>query len=456
MSIQPTERVTLSTQRSTAVTAMIAAVCAAMLAASAVSADAATRGLPPDRCPDELQPADYADRDLVSAAHVDAVDCLTHLGIAEGVPDGDTMVFEPAAEVRRDQMASFLIRAHAYQAGVEPSDLQGGDTPFDDVSSDSVHQPSIAGLHQLGISQGTSMSQYAPGRAVTREAMASFLGRTLDAMIQRTTVADRDAGALAHSTFTFPSESGRCVQVTAGDAWETVCEPATDEALQLRPVTISDDFTVLAGLVTPEVSRVVVETTDGSQVEVELVDAGSDLAAFSSPILAADVDAVVAYDGDAQVGRTSPDDPTSPPFPADTSTDEGDGVGDPVVVTDIDTGHHQTYDRIVLETDGGGQAGWRVGYVDEAVAQGSGQPIALAGDAVLQIDLTNTLLPTETDLDVDAPGTRLDGVHTIREILYGTTFEGTTRIVVGLDAETPFRVFALEDPARVVVDVVHP
>lgn len=496
-----------------------AAACAVLLALPAVGADAAPRGLPEGRCATDPPDAGYDDRDEISAAHVDAVDCLTQLGIAEGSEEGGASVFEPAAEVRRDQMAtfivrtlveagvelpseqtdgfgdvegsvhadaigrlaaagivrgvtgdryepaasvrrdqmaSFLVRAQAYQAGVEPSDLQGGDTPFQDVAADSVHQPSIQGIYQLGVAAGTSSSRYAPSRPVTREAMASFLARTLDAMLQRTTVVDRDTGALAHTTFTFASETDRCFQVTAGTAWTTQCSPATDETLQLRSVTVSDDFTVLAGLVTPAVTRVVVDTTDADRIEVELVDTESDLRAFSSPILADDVEVVVAYDGDQEVARTSPDDATSPPFPADTSRDEAAPEGDPVVVTDIATGHHQTYDRTVFEVAGGGHAGWSTEYVDEAVAIGSAQPIEVDGNAILEINLTNTRYPSATELDTYEPGTRFDGVHAIEEIYYGTTFEGSTQVVIGTAAETPFRVFKLEDPNRVVVDVVHP
>jgi hypothetical protein len=40
--------------------------------------------------------------------------------------------------------------------------------------------------------------------------------------------------------------------------------------------------------------------------------------------------------------------------------------------------------------------------------------------------------------------------------VWDTTFEGTSVAFVGTTEETPFRVYLLEDPTRVVLDVVHP
>jgi hypothetical protein len=113
------------------------------------------------------------------------------------------------------------------------------------------------------------------------------------------------------------------------------------------------------------------------------------------------------------LGPASPDDPTSPPFPVDTSLDEGDARGDPVVLTDVDLGRHGTYDRVVVEVADGGHAGWEAEYVDQATAQGSGQTIAIAGDAILRLTLTNMNYPTGSTLEQIEPGTRYDGVGDI-------------------------------------------
>jgi hypothetical protein len=428
-------------------TTVVAAAAVVLLLLGLPTIGAAPAEALPQGCAEELPAADYTDRDEISAAHLDAVDCVTQLGIAQGLGSDvgevylphaevrrDQMAtfivgllteagvalpvaedppfedvssddvhaesiaklaaagivsgvgddrYEPAAQVRRDQMASFLIPSLAYQAAVEVGDLQGGDLPFSDVAEGNVHRASIAGAFNVGITSGTSTDTYSPASSVSREAMASFVVRTLEAMNERVTVADRDGGALPHTVYTLPRESGRCFQVTAGTAWQSVCEPASDERLQLRPVRIDGDFTVVAGLVTAEVSRVAIEYDDGASIDVDLTPTGSDgLQAWASPILAAD----------------------------------------------IDVASHGTYDRAVFE---------------------------VAGDATIRLDLTNMAYPIETDLETYEPGTRLAGADAITEIYVGTTFEGITRLFLGLPAETPFRAFGLEDPSRVVVDVFH-
>ena len=145
--------------------------------------------------------------------------------------------------------------------------------------------------------------------------MTSFVTRTLDAMSSRRTVSDRDRGELAHAVFTFPGETGPCFEVTAAGAWVSSCGPATDQVLQLRPVGVSGEFggageafTVLAGLVTPEVTRVAVEFSGSEVIDVELVEIGSEgLLAWASPVVRDHLDAVVAYDGEQEVARASVD-----------------------------------------------------------------------------------------------------------------------------------------------------
>ncbi len=473
--------------------------------------------LPPG-CVEGLPAADYVDRDDVSAVHLDAVDCVTELGIAQGLGNDQGEVYlphadvrrdqmatfivgllteagvalpvaddppfedvspddvhaeaiakladaglvsgvgdgryEPAAPVRRDQMASFLVPALAYQAGVEVEDLQGGAHPFTDVSEGNVHRATIAGAFRVGITSGTTSDTYSPAAPVSREAMASFVVRSLQAMHERVTVADRDGGALSHTVYTFPSESGRCFQVTAGTAWESSCEPASDQRLQLRPVRIDDAFTVVAGLATSKVSRVAIEYGDGASIDVGLTPTASDgLWAWASPILAADIEAVVAYDGDAEVARTLPYQDITDAVPADVDRDEGAGFGDPAVLTDVDVAAHGTYDRAVFEVSGGGAAGWFAEYVDQAIRQGSGADVEVAGEATLRLDLTNMAYPTGSELETYEPGARVAGAGAITEVYVGTTFEGITRVFLGLPAETPFRAFGLEGPSRVVIDV---
>lgn len=249
--------------------------------------------------------------------HAESIRRIAEAGIVQGVEDDR---YHPDALVSRQQMTTFLVQATEYAAdqqleaakpetdGIEYGDLKGGDMPFEDVPENSQHRASVAGAYELGIATGVSETQYQPFEQVQRDAMGSFVARALDAVTQRTPVADRDTGAFARSVFTFGAESGRCFQVKAGDVWTAECDPArSDETLQLRPVPVGDDFTVLTGLVTSNVTRVEIEFGDGGTVEAGLVPTdASNLQAWSSPILQADIDAVVAYDDGQEVAREQP------------------------------------------------------------------------------------------------------------------------------------------------------
>jgi hypothetical protein len=149
----------------------------------------------------------------------------------------------------------------------------------------------------------------------------------------------------------------------------------------------------------------------------------------------------------------------APPFPANTEPDTGDASADSfVTVTEIRTGLHDGFDRVVFEVGGTGTPGWDVRYVDEASSQGSGMAVPVEGDAILQVTITGVGYPTETGIEeydgsAPLPG---DGTEVVTEVVWDSTFEGTSVAFVGLTEDAPFRVYLLEDPARVVLDVAHP
>ncbi|MGY1823839.1 AMIN-like domain-containing (lipo)protein [Geodermatophilus sp. SYSU D00079] len=143
-------------------------------------------------------------------------------------------------------------------------------------------------------------------------------------------------------------------------------------------------------------------------------------------------------------------------FPADTQPDTADASADSrVTVTEIRTGRQDGFDRVVLEVGGTGTPGWDVRYVDQASSQGSGETVPVAGDAVLQVTLTGVGYPYDTGVEEWAgpdplPG---NGTQTVTEVVWDATFEGTSVAFIGTRAEVPFRVYALEDPTRIVVEV---
>jgi len=127
---------------------------------------------------------------------------------------------------------------------------------------------------------------------------------------------------------------------------------------------------------------------------------------------------------------------------------------------DIVIGRHDCYERFVFEMQGAGVApGWSVGYRQPLVADPSGQPVNLLGDADLQIivrvwtvapyqDFPAEWLPYQGPKDVVA-----QGFVALREARYISSFEGVTQIGLGLDEQRPIRVSWLDGPPRLVVDI---
>ncbi|GAB3995069.1 AMIN-like domain-containing (lipo)protein [Nocardioides marmoraquaticus] len=148
------------------------------------------------------------------------------------------------------------------------------------------------------------------------------------------------------------------------------------------------------------------------------------------------------------------------PFEADLRPDTGGvrpGAGNGLTLTEVRVGRQDGFDRVVFQLDGTGRPGWRVEYVDVPRADGSGEELDLRGDSFLQVDLRNMGLPSDTGVEEVGPEpVEGDGTRSVTEVLPGGVFEGQQLAFVGLAGERrPFRVFALDSPTRVVVDVVH-
>jgi hypothetical protein len=158
-------------------------------------------------------------------------------------------------------------------------------------------------------------------------------------------------------------------------------------------------------------------------------------------------------DPDADTGTAAPS------FPADTRPDTAEASADAsVTVSGIRTGRHDGFDRVVLEVGGTGTPGWDVRYVDVASSQGSGDAVDVAGDAVLQVTITGAGYPYDTGVEEWSGPDPLagQGTENVTEVVFDATFEGTTVAFVGTRTQAPFRVYALQDPTRVVVEVADP
>jgi len=123
--------------------------------------------------------------------------------------------------------------------------------------------------------------------------------------------------------------------------------------------------------------------------------------------------------------------------------------------------HGTCFDRIVFLFDVTVH-GYRVAY-EAPFTEGRGLPLGpfTAGGAVLNVVLFASAYP-----EAFAPGKGLTaGGHgafgsfltfrTLRDGLYGGSFEGRTTFSIGVRARLPMRVQVLTGPPRIVLDVLH-
>ncbi|WNB84571.1 hypothetical protein [Cellulomonas sp. ATA003] len=147
------------------------------------------------------------------------------------------------------------------------------------------------------------------------------------------------------------------------------------------------------------------------------------------------------------------------PFPADLEPDTAEATDDArLSPVDLRFGVHDGFDRIVLDVAGPGLPGWLGRYVSDPSLPGSGSPVELAGEAALQVHVRGVVYPTADGApEYRGPQRFRPGSgRVVEEVVYGAVYEGQAELYVGLSSPEPFRVFRLEDPTRVVIDVLHP
>ena len=185
--------------------------------------------------------------------------------------------------------------------------------------------------------------------------------------------------------------------------------------------------------------------------------ASSRTASESVPAAASSSDPVAAATSSTATSSAAPttEDAVTTSFPGNTDADVADPVNpDGLTVTAVRAASHDGYDRVVFELSGSGTPGWSVEYVDAPSAQGSGAAIDVPGSAFLQVTLQGTSYPYDSGAKEVARGAvPVSGTSVVDGVFYDATFEGTSVAFIGTDARTPFRVYSLTGPSRVVVEV---
>jgi hypothetical protein len=126
-----------------------------------------------------------------------------------------------------------------------------------------------------------------------------------------------------------------------------------------------------------------------------------------------------------------------------------------MVGSDIRTGAHPCFERVVIELAGPGDVpGVRVEFVDDPVyLSPSDQTVEIDGDATLVISVAAWMPSMEGDGYAGPTDFSPPNVSHIREVRQIENFEGMTAWAIGLDRERDFEVDFLESPARIVVDI---
>jgi len=163
--------------------------------------------------------------------------------------------------------------------------------------------------------------------------------------------------------------------------------------------------------------------------------------------------------GDAEVGGMPPDhlagvvagsEWTAGETSAERPTDGA------ALLRSIRTARHEGFDRIVLDFAGDAVPGYHVAQIDRPVRQcGSGDVVEMAAEGWLSITVPPAHAHTEDGVATATPRNRELELPALRELRVVCDFEGMVEVVAGVAAPERYRVFVLEEPNRLVVDIRH-
>lgn len=126
----------------------------------------------------------FADDDF--NRHEPNIGLIADAGITEGCSAVLRWLYCPDTDVRRDQMASFIVRAMNLPAATEDY--------FSDDNGN-THEDAINALAEAGITTGCGDGRYCPLEPIRRDHMAAFLARALDLADVAEDFFDDDDGA---------------------------------------------------------------------------------------------------------------------------------------------------------------------------------------------------------------------------------------------------------------------
>jgi hypothetical protein len=129
--------------------------------------------------------------------------------------------------------------------------------------------------------------------------------------------------------------------------------------------------------------------------------------------------------------------------------------GDLGAIGQVRVGRHTGFDRVVWQFPGAGRPSFQVHYVDQPLADGSGDVVDVPGQAFLEVMISSVGIPAASaPQPQDASAASIAGtvVAQARPVYGG--FEAVGQAFVGVrDRQRPFKVTVLTKPTRLVVDI---
>jgi hypothetical protein len=112
------------------------------------------------------------------------------------------------------------------------------------------------------------------------------------------------------------------------------------------------------------------------------------------------------------------------------------------------------YDRVVFEFSGPVPL-IQAQYVRSLVGAGSGLPVAISGNAILELTMRMAQAHNEQGQATAPTRVRL-GMPNVKEVASSGDFEGVVSYGIGVARKSEIRVITLAQPSRVVVDFLNP
>ena len=121
----------------------------------------------------------------------------------------------------------------------------------------------------------------------------------------------------------------------------------------------------------------------------------------------------------------------------------------------IRAAHHAGFDRVVFDFSGPLPQRRDVQYVPQLIADGSGKPVQIAGNAILKTVFEPAQAHTDQG-EVTVPNRITFALPNVMQVVRSGDFEAVLSHGIGLARRTNFRVFTLTNPSRVVIDIDTP